>query len=236
MRWSLGFGPFRVYGGKSSSTRRAEGRRRERERAARADARAKRAATLAWQNSPEGRARHERAVAELAELNRQRELSSTGPVLVTRVVPYDNFPNANVYVTGDPASLPENPLATVSTHIPGWEHVRPGNVVSFDLEITRPTAAHLVERGEDRSYRATISTCRIDPLNGGEFHAAAEGHPDLHVKVPPELAHRFASLRNRDVVQVVLAPDADRVEAFWHLARANGAQPRNPADFPEGLE
>jgi hypothetical protein len=157
-------------------------------------------------------------------------------VLITRVVPYDNFPNAHVYVAGDPAALQENPLTAVSMSIPGWEHVRPGNVVSFDLENTRARAARLVKQGEDRSYRATVTTCRIDPLNGGEFHATAEGHPDLHVKVPPELANRFASLRNRDVGQVVLAPDADRVEAFWHLARANGAQPRNPADFPEGLE
>jgi hypothetical protein len=49
------------------------------------------------------------------------------------------------------------------------------------------------------------------------------------------MATRFMSLRNRDVVQVVLAPDGGGVEAFWHLARANGAEPRNPCDFPEGF-
>ena len=46
---------------------------------------------------------------------------------------------------------------------------------------------------------------------------------------------RFMSLRNRDVVLVVLSPDGKKVEAFWHLARANGAEPRNPCDLPEGF-
>jgi len=34
------------------------------------------------------------------------------------------------------------------------------------------------------------------------------------------------------VVQVTLTPGEDGVEAFWHLARVNGATPRNAADFP----
>ena len=46
---------------------------------------------------------------------------------------------------------------------------------------------------------------------------------------------RFMSLRNRDVVLVVLSPDGKKVEAFWHLARANGAEPRNPCNLPEGF-
>jgi hypothetical protein len=227
MRWSLGFGPFRIYGGKSSGARRAEALRKARERARRAEARA-------WQHSPEGRAYHESAVAELAEMDRRRALASTGPVRITRVIPYDNFPNANVYVTGNPATLPENPLTTVSMSIPGWEHVRPGNVVSFDLESTRPTAAHLIEQGENLSYRGTVGACRIDPLDGGEFDVIAEGRPTLHTVVPADMAHRFAGLRNRDVVHVILSPDGRGVEAFWHVARASGAQPRNPADFPQG--
>jgi hypothetical protein len=235
MRWSFGFGPFRVYGGKSAASRRATARRKAKDRAANARERAKRAEARAWRNSPKGRAYHQQALAELAELNRQRALTSTGPVLVTRVVPYKNFSNANIYVKGDPSLLPENPLATVSLSIPGFEHVVPGNVVSFDLEITRPRAVHLIERGEDHAYRASVSGCRIDPLTGGAFILTAPGHPDLHLEVPSDMAMRFMSLRNRDVVLVVLSPDGQGVEAFWHLARATGAEPRNPADFPEGF-
>jgi hypothetical protein len=100
-----------------------------------------------WRNSPEGRADHQRALAEKAEGDRRRALTSTGPVLVTRVLPYEHFANANIYVRGDPSLLPENPLTAVRLSIPGFEHVVPGNVVSFDLETTRPTAVHLVERG-----------------------------------------------------------------------------------------
>jgi hypothetical protein len=159
VRWSPGLGPFRIYGGKSSGARKADARRKARERARRAEAQA-------WRNSPEGRAYHEIAVARRAEINRRHVLTSTGPVLVTRVVPYDNFPNANVYVSGDPATLPDNPLTTVSTSIPGWEHVRPGNVVSFDLETTRPTAVHLIEQGEDHAYRASVSGCNIGSVAG----------------------------------------------------------------------
>jgi hypothetical protein len=169
MRWSFGFGPFRVYGGRSAASRRAAARRNARERAKRSEARA-------WRNSPEGRGYHQQALAQLAELDRRRALTRTGPVLVTRVVPYENFANANIYVRGDPSLLPENPLTTVSLSIPGFEHVVPGNVVSFDLETTRPTAVHLVERGEDHAYRASVSGCRIDPLTGGAFTLTAAGH------------------------------------------------------------
>jgi hypothetical protein len=228
MRWSFGFGPFRIYGGRSRPARQAEARRNARERAKREQARA-------WRNSPEGRAYHERAVAQLAEGDRRRALTTTGPVLVTRVVPYEHFANANIYLRGDPSLLPENPLTTVSLSIPGFEHVVPGNVVSFDLKATRPTAVRLVERGEDHAYRASVSGCTIDPLTGGAFTLAAPDHPDLRLQVPSDMAMRFMSLRNRDVVLVVLSPDGKTVEAFWHLARANGAQPRNPADFPEGF-
>src|SRR5690348_3411332 len=121
MRWSFGFGPFRVYGGRSRAARQAEARRNARERAKREQARA-------WRNSPEGRAYHQQAVAQLAELDRRHALTSTGPVLVTRVVPYENFANANVYVRGDLSLLPENPLTTISLSIPGFEDVVPGNV------------------------------------------------------------------------------------------------------------
>lgn len=72
MRWSFGFGPFRIYGGRSRVVRQAEARRNARERAKRAEARARR-------NSPEGRAYRQQAVAQKAELDRRRDLTSTGP-------------------------------------------------------------------------------------------------------------------------------------------------------------
>ena len=49
------------------------------------------------------------------------------------------------------------------------------------------------------------------------------------------MALRFQSLRNRDLVQITMAPDRRGIEEFRHLARANGAKPRNPADFPDGF-
>jgi hypothetical protein len=85
------------------------------------------------------------------------------------------------------------------------------------------------------AYRASVSGCGIDPLTGGAFTLTASGQPDLRLQVPSDMAMRFMSLRNRDVVLVVLGPDGKKVEAFWHLARANGAEPRNPCDFPEGF-
>jgi hypothetical protein len=75
----------------------------------------------------------------------------------------------------------------------------------------------------------------IDPLTGGAFILTSPGHPDLRLQVPSDMAMRFMSLRNRDVVLVILSSDGKKVEAFWHLARADGAQPRNPADFPDGF-
>jgi hypothetical protein len=165
----------------------------------------------------------------------RRALTSTGPVLVTRIVQYEHFSNANVYVRGDRSLLPENPLTTVSLSIPGFEHVVPGNVVSFDLEGKRPIAVHLVEQGDDRAYPASVSGYGVDLVTGGEFTLTAPNHPDLRVRVPSDMAMRFMTLRNRDVVQVVLGSDAKKVVAFWHLARANGAEPRNPCDFPEGF-
>ena len=286
MRWSFGFGPFRIYGGRTTASRRATARRRAKEREQRSREREKRrhvcAVTGVVTRTEPGkvmvrvkrRLDHGGSISFIGEtvtvlsssafrpgeavevrfrthglsLNDLRSgisagithtepepVTSTGPVLVTRVVPYEHFSNANIYVRGDPPLLPGNPLATVSLSIPGFEHVVPGNVVSFDLETTRPAAVHLVERGEDHAYRASVSGCRIDPLTGGAFTLTAPGHTDLRLQVPSDMAMRFMSLRNHDVVLVVLSPDGKKVEAFWHLARANGAEPRNPCDFPEGL-
>jgi hypothetical protein len=161
MRWSLGFGPFRVYGGKSAASRQAarqRKRRRERE---------------AW----------EQARAEAARERRKRR-----------------------------------------------EHE------AFEREYYSPERVAEREARKVRTYRATVSGCRIDPLKGGEFTVSADDRPDLHFTVTPDMALGFMSLRNKDVVQVTVTPDGQGVEEFWHLARANGAQPRNPADFPKGFQ
>jgi hypothetical protein len=98
----------------------------------------------------------------------------------------------------------------------------------------RLTAA-IAARTPARTYRASVSECRIDPLKGGEFTMTAPEWPDMHFTVTPERAMEFLSLRNRDVVQVTVTPGGDGAEAFWHVARANGATPRNAADFPHGF-
>jgi hypothetical protein len=102
-------------------------------------------------------------------------------------------------------------------------------------EAEREQAAEREAR-EARTYRATVSGCRIDPVTGGEFTVTAPGHLDMHFAVAPDMALQFRSLRNRDAVEITLAPDGHGVEQFWHLARANGAKPRDPADFSEGFK
>jgi hypothetical protein len=52
--------------------------------------------------------------------------------------------------------------------------------------------------------------------------------------VHPEDALYFLSLKNGDIVQVTLTDDGS-LDEFWHLSRANGAKPRNPADFGPGM-
>jgi hypothetical protein len=85
-----------------------------------------------------------------------------------------------------------------------------------------------------RTYRAVIAECRIDGVKGGSFDVEAEGRDTVHITVQPDLALRFLSLKNGDIVQVTLAKDQAGVEEFWHLSRANGATPRNPASFGPG--
>jgi hypothetical protein len=88
-----------------------------------------------------------------------------------------------------------------------------------------------------RTYRATITECHIDPLHGGQFTVTSpdDSHPNLQLNVTPDMALPFASLRKGDIVQVTLAPGNSGIQEFWHLARASGAKPRNPADFPDGF-
>ena len=101
-------------------------------------------------------------------------------------------------------------------------------------EYNSPERVAEREARKARTYRARVSGCRIDPLKGGEFTVTADDRPDLHFTVPPDIALQFMSLRNKDVVQVTVTPDGQGVEDFYHLARANGAEPRNPAYFPKG--
>jgi hypothetical protein len=105
----------------------------------------------------------------------------------------------------------------------------------WEREYSSPEAVAEWEARKARTYRATVSGCRIDPLKGGEFTVTADDRPGLHFTVPPDMALQVMSLRNKDVVQVTIAPDGQGIEEFWHLARANGAQPRNPANFPKGF-
>lgn len=82
-----------------------------------------------------------------------------------------------------------------------------------------------------RTQRAVVSACTIDPIAGGDFTLTAPGRPDLHLAVPEDLAMRFLSLRRKDVIQVTMTADGRGIEEFWHMARGNGAEPRNGADF-----
>jgi hypothetical protein len=73
-------------------------------------------------------------------------------------------------------------------------------------EAEREQAAEREAR-EARGYRATVSGCRIDPVTGGEFTVTAPEHLDMHFAVAPDMALQFRSLRNRDAVEITLAPD-----------------------------
>ena len=106
MRWSFGIGPFRLYGGRSAASRRADARRRQK---AAEDRRRKRE----YQRSPEAQRYHQQAVAGLERLNQLDSITSTGLVTVDKVVPYDNFPNFNVYFTPENPSCPFGEFTTV---------------------------------------------------------------------------------------------------------------------------
>jgi hypothetical protein len=104
----------------------------------------------------------------------------------------------------------------------------------WEREYYSPEAVAAREDEKRRTYRAVISGCHIDGLKGGEFTVEAEGRTTLHIAVDPDLALRFLSLKKGDIVQVTVGPDGASLEQFWHLSRANGAKPRNPADFGRG--
>ncbi|MCW2907908.1 MAG: hypothetical protein JWL68_2697 [Actinomycetia bacterium] len=122
MRWSLGIGPFRFYAGRSGASRRAAARRRQK---AAEDHRRQRD----WQRSAEGQRYHQQAVADLERLNWLDSLRSTGLVTVDKVIPYDNFPNFNVYFTPVDPSCPFREFTTVPDGVPGREHLAVGGEV-----------------------------------------------------------------------------------------------------------
>jgi hypothetical protein len=117
----------------------------------------------------------------------------------------------------------------------------------FEREYNSPEAVAAREDHDRRTYRAEIADCRINGVRGGSFVIRAAGHDDVRVTVPAENAMLFLSLKNRDIVRVTMAavPESDgpvdwpgyvpRVEEFWHESRANGAEPRSPANFSHGF-
>lgn len=114
---------------------------------------------------------------------------------------------------------------------------RSGNLTGIaPAEVPASVAARKAARADHdaRTYRAVITECHIDGVKGGEFSIEADDRPVVTMNVPPEMALRFLSLKNGDIVQVTLGPDNSGLEEFWHLRRANGAKPRSPADFGAG--
>ena len=114
---------------------------------------------------------------------------------------------------------------------------RSGNLLEIGpAEVPGSVAARRAAKADHdaRTYRAVIAGCRIDGVKGGSFDIEADGRDTVHIKVGPDLALRFLSLKNGDIVQVTLAKDQAGLEEFWHLSRANGSKPRSPADFGPG--
>jgi hypothetical protein len=128
-----------------------------------------------------------------------------------------------------PLPVPEGTWLTVTYSSGNLLEVAPA-------EVPAAVAARRAARADHaaRTHRAVISGCRIDGVKGGSFDVEAEGRDTVHITVQPDTALRFLSLKNGDIVQVTLGPDNSGLEEFWHLRRANGATPRNPASFGPG--
>jgi hypothetical protein len=106
------------------------------------------------------------------------------------------------------------------------------------LEVRPGSAEAVAERQaaetyEERTHRAVVSECHIDPLKGGSFTIESETMNMTFNVTGEDGALRFLSLRKGDVVEVTLSPDDAGLEEFRHLARANGAKPRSPVDFDD---
>ena len=105
-----------------------------------------------------------------------------------------------------------------------------------EREYNSPEAVAARADLADRTYRGEIAEFHVTLLAGGSFVIRVPGEEGvIHVAVPAESAARIMSLKNRDIVQFTMSGDGSRVEAFWHMSRANGAEPRSPADFPDGF-
>jgi hypothetical protein len=97
------------------------------------------------------------------------------------------------------------------------------------------TAREAAEADHDaRTYRGVIARRELNGLPGGSFTIEAPDRTALHITLNDEDASlRFLSLKKGDIVQVTLGKDGG-LEEFWHLSRANGANPRSPAEFWPG--
>jgi hypothetical protein len=84
----------------------------------------------------------------------------------------------------------------------GWYRVSEAKIESIDTPPEWIAEQREKADREARTYRARISECRMDALTGGEFTVTAPERPAVHLTVKPDLALRFASLRNNDIVSL----------------------------------
>lgn len=135
----------------------------------------------------------------------------------------------HLHLRQGPVPVPEGTWVTISYSSGNLTGIAPAEVPASVAVREAARADH-----DARTYRGVITGCRIDGVKGGGFTIEADDRPEVSINVPPDMALRFLSLKNGDIVQVTLAPDNAGLEEFWHLARANGAKPRSPADFGSG--
>lgn len=135
----------------------------------------------------------------------------------------------HLFLRQGPVPVPEGTWVTISYSGGNLTGIEPAEIPASVTARKAALADH-----DARTYRGVITGCRIDGVRGGRFTIEADDRPEVIMNVPPDVALRFLSLKNGDIVQVTLAPDNAGVEEFWHLCRANGAKPRSPADFGPG--
>lgn len=133
---------------------------------------------------------------------------------------------------------------------PEVETQRPEAIAAREAELERLKAEWA--DADARTYQTVIIGCSIDPrkggeftiaagrhprlLKGGEFTIAAEGreHTALRITVEPDVAPTFLSLKDGDIVEVVMDREGTGLEAFHHLSRANGSAPPKRVGFSQG--
>jgi hypothetical protein len=75
-----------------------------------------------------------------------------------------------------------------------------------------------------------ITELAIDPLKGGHFTLTDASGAATGVAIAAgDQAMDFLSLKKGDIAEVTCRADGSGIENFRHIARANGAVPRNPA-------